>query len=774
MAKQSRLTWPMLVDKMREPVRTKETYNEYLKLPKDQQDAVKDVGWFVGGRLRDGVRKKDHLESRDLLTLDIDFATKGWEVDLDLAFGDSVYAVYSTHKHAGDRVRLRLVLPLLRSVTPEEYPAVARMVASWWDVEVFDDTTYQASRVMYWPSCSADADFVFLESESVDVLDPDKVLAEYEDWRDIGSWPVSMRQGRAIETRVENAADPLLKRGPIGDWCRAYSIPEAIAQYLPTVYVQGVNPDRYTFTGGSTSNGAIVYNDGRFLYSNHGTDPCGGRSVNAFDLIRVHLYKNLDARAREDVTGTKLPSYKAMIDLVNRDDVVAKARVDAIFDDFDGEEAAVASVEVIEKVFELNTGDVVVTEEDRQALKNFDRDVDGNVKNHISNAILILKHDPRLKGAVAINEFMNDIVQARDLPGRPVNDTVNGDFWDDSLDSWVVAYIHGRYGIELPGVRMMHAINNVAGLNRFHPVRHYLEGLKWDGVERLSTLFIDYLKADDTSYTRAVTRKTLVAAVSRIMTPGIKFDTFLILEGLQGIGKSSFLASLAKGWFTDNVGSMGKDSVENMKGKWIGEIGELAHFKKADVEHSKAFMSRSTDRVREAYARRSKDYPRQFIVIGTTNDDDYLKDTENRRSWPVACHETAFVSIRSSVVDQIWAEALRAFDIGESIHLEDVGVMLEAQVQQAARRSDNDAVADLGVWLANGVDDDFDDDGTPRDTVSTAEVWSGFFQGRGRPNNAEQAQIRRLMKMVDGWSNTTQSRKVRGVSSRVYLRTGIK
>lgn len=779
-AKQDRMTWPMFVDKVRTPTRTNETYAEYLKLPKTEQDAIKDVGWFVGGRLEGGIRKKDKLKSRDFLTLDIDFADKDFDFDLDMTYSDYAFVVYSTHKHCAESPRLRLVFPLLRSVTPDEYPAVARMVASWWGMDIFDDTTFQASRVMYWPSCSKDAEFVLIESESDRYIDPDQVLAQYDDWSDIASWPVSSRQEAAIETRVAKAADPLEKRGVIGDFCRAYSIRDAIAEFLPEVYTPGANEDRFSFSGGSTSNGAIVYNDDRFLYSNHGTDPCGGHSVNAFDLVRIHKFGELDEKIAEDTGPTKRPSFKAMSELVNKDERVADRRIDAMADDWDDEIAQDAD-EAPEKLAEdngvplLDTAGTTYSDDDREALRALDYNEDGTLKNHITNAILLLQHTKALKGCVALNEFTQDIMQVRDLPGMPVRNKVNGDLWEDKHDSWAVAYIHRKHGIELPGARMAHAINNVAGSNRFHPVRDYLSSLEWDGKKRLDSLLIKHFKADSTDYVRAVTRKTLCAAVARIFEPGTKFDEMLILEGLQGIGKSSFLAALACGWFTDNVGSFGKDSVENMKGKWIGEVGELTQFKKAEVEHIKAFLSRSSDRIREAYAKRSKDYPRQWIVLGSTNDDDYLKDTENRRMWPVRCHAKSFVKpLPPAEIGQIWAEALALWRGGESLALEDPNVQAAAKAEQLDRQSDRDTVDELFLWLEQSPDDGFDsDDEEPgrRETVSVSEIWEGFYSGRGKPDAAQKAQVRKLMRMVSGWSDRPEPRKVNGRSVRVFIRT---
>lgn len=773
--KQKRVTWSMFVEDIREPTRTNETYAEYMQLPKPEQDAIKDVGFFVGGRLEGGIRKKDKLTHRDLLTLDIDFAEPDFELDLDLIYGEYAFACYSTHKHNPDSPRLRLIFPLSRQVTPDEYPAIARKVAEWWGMDIFDDTTYQASRVMYWPSCSKDAEFYFFESESSVFLDPDQVLKEYDDWSDISTWPVSSRQLEATERMVAKAQDPLEKRGAIGDFCRAYSIPEAIAAFLPDIYEPGYSEDRYTFAGGTTSNGAIVYNDGRFLYSNHGTDPAGGHSVNAWDLVRLHKFGDLDKNAGDETSPTKRPSHKAMLELVNNDPVVADSRVEAMADDWDDIPEADAPVRLVTGstgIPEIDTSAPEYTDDDREQLRGLDYNEDGTLKNHVTNAILLLNHTKALKGSIASNEFLGDIVQVRDLPGMPVIDKVNGDLWSDAHDSWVVAHIHKKHGIELPSARMMHAINNVAAANSFHPVRDYLDAIVWDGKKRVDTLLIDHLKVEDTLYSRTVTRKTLVAAVARIFSPGIKFDNMLILEGNQGIGKSSFIQSLALGWFTDDVGDLHKGTIENMKGKWIGEIGELTQYRKAEVDHIKAFLSRQVDRMREAYGKRSKDFRRHWIMIGSTNDDGgYLKDEENRRFWPVRCHRTTFIPpLTVDEAAQIWAEALAMYRRGESLNLDSQEVIDAAKKEQAARQTDRDVVEELAIWLEY-EDSDFDDEPVRREYVTVAEIWEGFFEKRGKPDNGERAHIRKLMKLVSGWSNEAEPRTVRKKSRRVYYRT---
>ena len=205
---------------------TSETVGQYRKMPKAKQDAIKDVGGFVLGRLRDGRRKKDSVISRSGLTLDMDYATPDIVEQLEMLF-PFYCLIYSTHKSTPEKPRLRLIVPLTREVTADEYMAVARKVAEDIGIELFDDTTYEPSRLMYWPSTSSDGVFLFREIKG-DFLDPDSVLARYTNWHNTAEWPVSKRQEKVVAREVKRQADPLTKSGLVGAFCRTYSVQEAI------------------------------------------------------------------------------------------------------------------------------------------------------------------------------------------------------------------------------------------------------------------------------------------------------------------------------------------------------------------------------------------------------------------------------------------------------------------------------------------------------------------------------------------------------------------
>ncbi|MFL2028107.1 DNA primase family protein [Loigolactobacillus zhaoyuanensis] len=313
------MTWGDFLQKLQTPVVTPETLEEFLKLSKSRQDDIKDVGGFVGGFLKEGRRKANYVQSRSILTLDVDFATPTLIDDIQLLF-DCEIAIYSTHKHKADKPRYRLIIPLKRVVTPDEYQPVARKVAELFGMDLFDDTTYQPERLMYWPSHSSNGEYLFKYFPG-DWLDPDEVLAQYDNWRDATFWPESSRKGEIHVSDAKKQGDPLTKKGIIGAFNRTYDIRSAIEKFLPDIYTPTDHEDRFTYAEGSTEGGLVLYDD-KFAYSHHGTDPVGDTLNNAFDLVRKQLFGDRDDSAKEGISPTKLPSYKAMIDFINDDKAV--------------------------------------------------------------------------------------------------------------------------------------------------------------------------------------------------------------------------------------------------------------------------------------------------------------------------------------------------------------------------------------------------------------------------------------------------------------------
>lgn len=654
----SRRSWEEFCANLREPHFTAETYAEYMAASKDRQSEIKDVGGFVGGFLDKGVRKPASVRHRSMLTLDMDYATPNvWE-DITLLY-DCAMCLYSTHKHSAQAPRYRLIIPLDRPVSSEEYMAIARWVASEVGIEMFDDTTYDPSRLMYWPSTSKDAEYVYKEQKG-EWLCADLVLANYTDWRDSSSWPYSVRTREKVERQKTEAEDPMTKSGIIGAFCRAYSISEAIEKFLPEHYTTCDTDGRYTYKHGSSSAGLIIYED-KFAYSHHSTDPICGMLVNAFDLVRVHLYGAQDEKVKEDTPASLYPSFIAMSELASSDDAVRRVIV--------AEKLESARVDFADINAE-GESDVEVAGDWYSSLEMTKK---GAIKATAANILTIMENDENLKGCFAYNEFTHRTVVLRDLPWRKLEGTAE-ECLREVDDSGLRAYFETTYDIVASG-KIQDALNLIVERNGYHPIKDYLNSRVWDGQKRVDTLFTDYLGVEDTSYSRATARKSLVAAVARIFEPGVKYDYVPIIVGEQGIGKSTLLRKLGRSWFSDTFKmNEGKDMYEQLQGVWIIEIGELDGLRKAEVETIKLYISKQWDTFRPAYARRVEVFKRQCVFFGTTNEEQFLRDsTGNRRFLPLRTGEVEATkdvfALDDDTVSQIWAEAVHLYNHGESLYL---------------------------------------------------------------------------------------------------------
>lgn len=754
-------TWSLFLKRISVTHRTAEKLSEYMSEKKTRQDEIKDVGGFVGGYVNNGRRKAENITHRQLITLDIDFA-KGdiWE-DFTMMYGCAA-AIYSTHKHCADNQRLRLIIPLDRPVGTDQYVAIARRIADSMDINSFDDTTYEPSRLMYWPSTAKDAEYVFKYQDG-EWLNADQVLATYKNWQDASEWPVSDRAGEVIHHAIKKQGDPMEKPGVVGAFCRTYSIPEAIEKFLDDVYTECEIENRYTYKEGSTAAGLVVYDD-KYSFSHHGTDPTSGKLCNAFDLVRHHLFGLQDEDAKEGTPGNKLPSYTAMIDFASKDPQVKK-RI--------GIERLQETKSDFADMFEDAEGEPTNTD----WLELMDVDGKGHYKSTIDNIRVILDNDPSLKGKLALNRFEQREIATGDLPWRKV---VKDAYLLDKDDAGLRHYLEKTY--DITGIqKIKDAMDLTTEKNAFHPVRDYLGSLEWDGDKRIDTLLIDYQGAQDCEYVKAVTRKALVAAVARIFVPGIKFDYVLTLVGKQGIGKSTLINRLGKQWYTDSFSTIqGKEAFEQIQGVWLVEIGELAGFKKAEMDIVKHFISKQEDRYRVAYGRRIENFPRQCIFFGTTNNKDFLRDpTGNRRWWPVDTYESAptkdvFKDLDEYEIDQIWAEAVCLFKAGEtrylSKELEEEAYLRQREHSESDEREgiirrfldtplpanwEEKELYDRRTFWGN-TDEELGEKGLkPRQKVCIAEIWCELFnQKQSEMNKFNTKELHNIMRNIEGWEES--------------------
>lgn len=736
------MQWSELLDRLATTTRTPETVAEYKAMSRSAQSERKDVGGFVGGYCNNGSRSD--IRHRSILCLDADYADGELWSDWGLLFGYAA-AIYSTHKHTPEKPRLRLVVPLSRDVTPDEYQAIGRRVAADLGIDKFDDTSYQPQRMMYWPSTSQDGEYVFDHIDGP-FLDADAVLATYHDWRDVSSWPMSSRVAEVVKKTAAKQKDPLEKGGLVGAFCRAYTIQDAIETFVPA-YQPCDDANRYTYTEGSTAAGVVLY-EGKFSYSYHATDPASGQLCNAWDLVRLHHFGALDADIDPDTAASSRPSYKAMAQLATNDERV-RAQI------------------VADRMAEADT-DFEVLPEETDWTKKLRVNEKGVIAQTIENVVIILTHDPKLAGRLAVNEMEHNIVALSSLPWDSLTAPRQ---WNDADDAALRYYLERTYGLTGKD-RIYDAVNVVAQRNAFHPVRDYLDGCDWDGVQRVETLLVDYLGAEDTPYTRAVTRKTLAAAVARIYRPGIKFDYMLTLRGRQGLGKSALIAKLGGPWFSDSFTTLqGKDAYEQVLGVWLMEVGELAGMRKAEAETIKLYISKQVDRFRPAYGRRTQEFPRQCIFIGTTNESQFLRDaTGNRRFWVVDTPNDPardmWDELTPETVRQIWGEAVAIYKAGEKLYLPRDLERVAREVQETYEE-ENPRAGIIAEYLDRLLPEDWDSmdtysrrtwlesdaEGTvKRTTVCTMEIWAEALGGNpDRLDRYGSKEIRDIMAKLPEW-----------------------
>lgn len=778
------------LEKFKIPTRSVETLDAYLKLSKAQQDDLKDVGGFVGGALKGRRRKADNVLFRDLMTLDFDNIASGMtdEVIRRVMLLGCSYLIYSTRKHAPYKPRLRVVFPTDRAMLVDEYEPIARKMAEMIGIEMADPTTFEPSRLMYWPSCSSDSTYVF-KSEDKPFLSADGVLKMYADWTDVTSWPQVPGQEVKHRQLITRQKDPTTKPGLIGAFCRVYDIYRAMATYLPQAYDDTADPNRFTYAGGSTTGGAIVYEDGKFLYSHHATDPCGGQLVNAWDLVRLHKFAHLDEEAKPDTPTATLPSTKAMRELAQADKdvvaLVAKEHQDeaaSYFDDIYGKDAGdeeqADDGEWMKMLTPARTGE--------------------GYEKSIANIVTILTYEPNLGGKLYMDAFANRGMV--DLP-LPWDNGEGSRMWSDTDDAQLTLWLEKKYDIT-GREKIENAIKVVGYNNRRNKVREFMRSCRWDGKERIKTLLRDYLGCEENIYTEEIMKKALVAAIARATSDvGVKYDNMIVFKGPQGIGKSTFLAKLGGEWFNDSLYSFeGKEAAELIQGTLLVEVGELSALTKSETEVVKQFLSKTHDIYREAYGKRTNKYPRRCVFFGSTNSEEFLKDvTGNRRFWPVSCHELPvkkdiWKDFTEEEIRQVWGEAYFYYQIGENLCLSEEAEEIAKAMQETFREVDPKEgeiraflekkipknwyemnLANQRSFLNGSFQGVEEADLVERDKVCLAEIWQLCFGGdmkylRRRDSN----ELANVMTAMPGWKRN-KSRRRYGTfgTQRGYERTNI-
>ena len=738
-----------LKERLKVTIRTAESAEEYAKMSKAQRDVAKDHGGFVGGALKGGRRKVDAVELRSMIALDGDRIDKAF---LDTYEQNAPYTscLYTTHSSTEENPRARLVFPLLRDITSEEFVAVSWYLAQMMGIDFFDECSYQPNQLMYWPSSPQNGVFVFKEVEK-EWLDPDAILSAHPEWTDPTRLPTSSRESKANQVTQQKVQDPLEKEGTVGIFNRVFfPVTRALETFLAGVYEPTESESRWHLIASSSIAGVEI-KDENFVYSHHAKDPAYLKLCNAFDIVRVHKFGDLDDKA----------SFRAMCDFAMRQDEVKIV-------------AANERLSEAEKDFAESVDD--------EWKKRLQRNKNGVLENNLHNIRLIMENDPYMKNIV-----FNQLADGMEIRGAvPWKHPAR--FWRDADDAQLICYIDASYG-SFSQRNYDIAVTKAADDRSYHPIKEYFDGLPvWDEMPRVDTVLIDYLGAQDNAYVRAVTRKALCAAYMRIYHPGIKFDYITVLNGNQGIGKSTLIAKLGMEWFADSLtlsDMNDKTAAEKLQGYWIHEIGEMAGMRKAELEKVKAFVSRQDDKYRASFGRRVTPHPRQCIFFGTTNSENgYLRDiTGNRRFWNVKVTGDGRMKpwdLGQETVDQIWAEVIVLSNAGEEL-------FLDHTLEDYARKEQSEAMEQddregLVAWYLDMLlpetwdtmdvyqrrDYVQDPDGplnvkgtVRRETVSNIEIWCECF-GKAKEDikPADSYAISAIMARFTDWSRPETRRRI--------------
>lgn len=374
------------------------------------------------------------------------------------------------------------------------------------------------------------------------------------------------------------------------------------------------------------------------------------------------------------------------------------------------------------------------------------KNTDGAPLPTIANAMILFANDPALVGLLAYDAFRSEHLITRPAPAiEDGASALPGPYprsWGAEDVAIVQSYFQRLWSPKFARATVEDAMLASAALARFHPVVDWLDGLVWDGTPRVDTWLVQAFGARDTPYHRAVGAKFMIAAVRRLREPGCKFDHMPVLEGNQGIGKSRTIKALfGASYFSDAIPSdlTSKDAAMALLGVWCLEFAEIEHLIRAEVETIKAFLSRSVDRYRPPYGRSYVERPRQGVLIGTTNSDDYLRDaTGNRRIWPVRC-KTADDAWVERNREQLWAEAAIREATDEPIWLDDGAVQEAANTAQSYRMTEDVWSDAIASWL------------TGRPEVKVADILTDcLYVPRERQGKAHEMRVGSILKQM-GW-----------------------
>lgn len=565
--------WWEIGQRQSNPIVTEETFAEYQAMLPDDKNAIKNVGgYFFGAHCEGGRRAADAIKERTVITLDIDKASPDQLEALEQGihpFCRYEFHAHTTRGHTPEAPRIRLTLLANRPIVRDEFEALLRILAYQIDrsMKTVDKVSWRWAQLMYWPSVSADMrqHFRYFHNEG-DLVDVDAVLASWEhDWRDYARLPRDPDETTYHE-RQKKAENPREKHGWVGAFCRAYDVEDAIDEFDLPYRKSDIawSKPRYTYVEGSGLNGAVVEDNGDFLYSNHGTDPVSERLVNAFDLVRIHKFGHLDKDADTDTPQTKLPSFKAMVNLI-KDRPEVQAELDSTldpteaFEDIRDEEERIATVAP-----RSQTSPREQTATDRATVETPEADSDddllGPAPSKASNmdepSIGLDVQKEAVESDKSPNQVRLEQMNRLHAVVRVAGKTVAATFIGDHIDFGSVAALHEWYANNR--IPVGQATVPLSQWWMQQPERRgyaggvtFLPGIKtpshtlnlWRGwsyepnPEGSCKLFLDHLfenvcKRDEIAY-----RHLIGWMADLVQNPGVKPGVAVVLQGEKGAGK---------------------------------------------------------------------------------------------------------------------------------------------------------------------------------------------------------------------------------------------
>lgn len=754
----------------------------------ENKSDIKDNKAFVGGKYKGGTRKRETALGQDLLCLDLDNlnAKTFKESLLNIRRLGSAYIVHSTISHTPMQPKIRVIIPTERTITPNEYQPLAREVGRCVGLDGVDPTCFRVNQLMYYPTVLKDAER-FYEVREGPALDVDRVLRKYgggNAWADHTLWPKLEKEkslGFGLGGLVGGKqSDPREKKGMVGAVCRVYNMYSGLEKYFSEEYLPTEDVNLYDMVGGSGIPGLRIYDDGLFAYSHHGTDPCCNRLVNFFDLVRLWRFGHLDTLYERNADGSVddwdgecegSKSFKATCKFFEKDELVMAEYKRAL----------------TEERFEAMTGGGGggrSKEETLELLDSLGYSKKGIILKTLDNAKKILHNDPLLIGLIRYDEFSNRLRIVGAMPWDENDRKPAPRIWDDEEDAGLTWYLEKTYGYKsLIDTKM--AMKMLVKNTRYNSLGEYLEGLVWDGVPRMETVFVDYLGAEDTPYVRDVTMKWFVGSVRRAIIPGYQFELIPVLSGKQGDGKTKLVVGLGKAYALEGFCNIrGTAAIEKLEGKWIVELGEMTAVHNSKPEDFNQFVTTTSDYRRVPYDIHPQDFPRRCTFIGTTNQMEYLRDyTGGRRFAPLTLGVQPLTKSYKNVgeeVDQLWAEAMHYHRKGVKSYMDSDDPLWDTyKAAQEYSRQDN-MLESLIIefinikipkdWYINyplverlsyyrgGGETSEEVELVERTKICKQEIWFECLEGsKDRIPKGKEQEINAILSNLDGWERNPNS-----------------